>query len=119
MAIVSSECGPGMAAVSNIAGNGISTRAQQNGSSYKWGNAERRFCPTGGVYNLCWCANMGTTTCPDLNNNFLLSAGQLIVAGPFIAQLEPWSRLHVTFLLIFSVKTISKRHVDFVLLSKV
>ena len=74
-----------MTTPANIADGGISSRASAGGTSYMWGG-DRLFSSIGGVYNLCWCANMGSKVCEGSNDNFVLSAGSLFVAGPLITQ---------------------------------
>ena len=84
----SSSCTLEKTSVPNIISGGISEVATEQGSRYEWGDVYSDFTPLGGVYNLCWCANMGSLTCDNLNNNFLLSTGQLLVAGPSYHQLQ-------------------------------
>ena len=88
MATTSSACSDAKLAVSGIISSGISKAATQNGGSYEWGDVYTDFTPLGGVYNLCWCASMDILTCDNLNSNFVIAAGQLLVAGPFANQLE-------------------------------
>ena len=88
MAITSSACSDAKLAVSGIISSGISKAATQNGGSYEWGDVYTDFTPLGGVYNLCWCASMGILTCDNLNSNFVITPGQLLVTGPFANQLE-------------------------------
>lgn len=88
LAIASAGCSAAKLAVAGLVASGISRAATQNGSEYAWADGVGEFTPRGGVYNLCWCASMGTLTCDNLNSNFLLSAGQLLVAGPSANQLE-------------------------------
>ena len=89
LAITSSlSCTLEKTSVPNIISGGISEVATEQGTSYEWGNVYSDFTPLGGVYNLCWCANMGSLTCDNLNNNFVLSAGQLLVTGPSYHQLQ-------------------------------
>ena len=88
MAISTSPCSAAKLPVSNIVSSGISKAATQNGSRYEWGDVYTDFTPLGGEYNLCWCASMGSLNCDNLNSNFVISAGQLLVTGPFDNQLE-------------------------------
>eukprot|EP00439_Symbiodinium_sp_Y106_P015346 s4867_g2.t1 len=61
---------------------GISQEAEQDGSRYQWGTLPSDFQPAGGVYSLCLCPNLGAIACRNLNEGFLLLAGQLQVLGP-------------------------------------
>ena len=82
LALTKSSCDAGKVAVSGVASQGISKPATHRGSRYVWGNSRSEFSPEGGLYNLCWCANMRSLTCGSLRTNFILSAGQLEVIGP-------------------------------------
>ena len=62
---------------------GISQPASKNGTRYAWGVGEPALKLLGGTYALCWCANIHDLTCAELQQNFLIAAGQLTVTGPF------------------------------------
>eukprot|EP00438_Fugacium_kawagutii_P036174 Skav232961 [mRNA] locus=scaffold1735:105934:108039:- [translate_table: standard] len=83
LALTQSSCDTGKVAVSGVVAQGISYPATNSGSEYVWGDSGSEFSPVGGLYNLCWCANMRHLGCESLENNFVLSAGQLEVIGPF------------------------------------
>ena len=81
MGIASASCLAAKVAVPGIVDDGIS-KISAAGSRYVWGDLPADFTPSGGFYNLCWCANMEQLVCTDLNANYLTQAGQLLVAGP-------------------------------------
>ena len=84
LALSTSSCDSGgKAAVPNVVAQGISKPATSSGSLHVWGDAAGDFSPEGGIYNLCWCANMRDLQCGSLQTDFILSAGQLEVIGPF------------------------------------
>eukprot|EP00438_Fugacium_kawagutii_P003116 Skav207543 [mRNA] locus=scaffold2063:30905:33294:+ [translate_table: standard] len=82
LVLTESSCGGGIAAVSGVVAQGISDPATNTGSRYVWGESGNEFIPQGGLYNLCWCANLRHLRCESLRDNFVLSAGQLEVIGP-------------------------------------
>ena len=82
LALTQSSCDTGIVAPSSVVAQGISKPATQNGRRYVWGNNPSDFSPEGGLYNLCWCASMRGLLCGSLQENFILSAGQLEVTGP-------------------------------------
>eukprot|EP00438_Fugacium_kawagutii_P028600 Skav226692 [mRNA] locus=scaffold3971:163350:175064:- [translate_table: standard] len=81
LALTKSSC-DAPSAVSGVVAEGISMPATFNGSRYVWGDTLIDFHPEGGVYNLCWCANMRDLSCVSLRANFIVFAGQLEVIGP-------------------------------------
>ena len=84
LAVSLSDCSSAKLPVLNVANEGISSSATENGSRYVWNHtANDLFAPEGGSYNLCWCANMGDLSCDGLDSHFVVSAGQLKVLGPF------------------------------------
>ena len=87
LGITLADCASAKVAVTNIANDGIS-KASDAASTYVWGDQAADFTPEGGFYNLCWCANMQTLVCTDLNANYVTLAGQLLVAGPSVNSFE-------------------------------
>ena len=75
----SGDCGAANLPVAGISNDGMSEPASTG--NYLWGDIPAEFIPEGGIYRLCWCANMPGLACPGLES-FQLSAGLLHVAGP-------------------------------------
>eukprot|EP00438_Fugacium_kawagutii_P024218 Skav223079 [mRNA] locus=scaffold419:229465:230766:+ [translate_table: standard] len=80
--MTTSDCASAKSPVPGIANSGISKLATESGSRYVWGDAASDFVPQGGLVQLCWCANIRDLTCRELNENFLLSVGELLIIGP-------------------------------------
>ena len=83
LAVTESNCNTGKVAVSGVVAQGVSKPATSEGHRYVWGDSSVEFSPEGGIYNLCWCANMRDLQCGSLQTDFILSAGKLEVIGPF------------------------------------
>ena len=81
LGISSADCKSAKVSVEGIENDGIS-KVSDSGSQYVWGDQPEDFTPGGGFYNMCWCANMESLVCTDLNANYLIKAGRLLVAGP-------------------------------------
>ena len=82
LAITASDCGAAKSPLAGITTSGISKAASSTGSRYVWGDTMVDFIPQGGIQKLCWCASVGTLACDDLNANFLLPVGELLIVGP-------------------------------------
>ena len=82
LAISASDCSGAKSPLAGITTSGISKAASSTGSRYVWGDTMVDFIPQGGLQKLCWCANVGTLVCDDLNANFLLPVGELLIVGP-------------------------------------
>ena len=87
LALSKSSCDTNKVALPGVVAQGISKPATKSGSRYVWGDRATDFVPEGGLYNLCWCANMRDLSCLGLRTNFILSAGQLQVSGPLANHL--------------------------------
>ncbi|CAJ1379513.1 unnamed protein product [Effrenium voratum] len=88
MAIARNDCSKAKSKVANVVNNGISKPSTTNGTRYVWGDWYADFTPLGGWYHLCWCANIDELKCDNLNANFVLSAGRLLIIGPLANSFE-------------------------------
>ncbi|CAE8599893.1 unnamed protein product, partial [Polarella glacialis] len=75
------SCGTAPAAV-KLGGEGISYPSQ-DGTSFAWPGYART---VGGLYQLCWCRIKANVTDCRRHTDFLVSAGQLVLSGPLLAQ---------------------------------
>ena len=86
MALTSSSgCSSANQPVPNVANEGVSQPASDQGQRYAWqGDTNAMdFAPPGGHYSLCWCADLPGLSCTSLES-FQIEAGRLQVVGPFV-----------------------------------
>ena len=83
LALTTSGCAESMQPVLQVIDEGVSQPAIDDGQTYIFGKGNAvDFAPGGGLYGLCWCADMPGLRCASLES-FQISVGHIEVVGPF------------------------------------